>query len=95
MASAGGCWCPRRSRSAPSESSSSHEGCTSPAVLLKELEEFRAKVTLAKAEEELDWRDRPQDDLVLTLAPAAWLGEQALPLLDERFEESTFLVLRD
>ncbi len=63
-------------------------------VLLKELEDFRAKVMLAKTEVELDWRDKPHDDLVLALALASWIGELALPGLDQRFEETTLQVLR-
>jgi hypothetical protein len=54
------------------------------ALLVKELETFKAKVTLAQAETLEDWRERPHDDLVLALAIAAWLGEKALPGLDGR-----------
>ena len=47
-------------------------------VLEKELLAFRAKVT-AKGNEtfEADWRSRQHDDLVLSLAIAAFLGENA------------------
>jgi hypothetical protein len=49
-------------------------------VLGKELRAFRAKVTAAGNETmEADWRSRAHDDLVLALAIAAWLGEQAPP----------------
>ncbi|MBY0522267.1 MAG: hypothetical protein K2R98_02650 [Gemmataceae bacterium] len=50
------------------------------AVLGKELLAFRAKITTAGNETlENDWRSAAHDDLVLALAIAAWLGEQAQP----------------
>ncbi len=44
--------------------------------LVKELEAFRAKITVsALAEPAVDWREGPQDDLVLAVALAAWWAE--------------------
>jgi hypothetical protein len=49
-------------------------------TLGKELQSFRARVTLAGNETaEADWRTRAHDDLVLALAIAAWLGEHDRP----------------
>lgn len=48
------------------------------AVLRRELESFRAKITLAGHDTYgagADWRDGNHDDLVLAVAMAAWLGE--------------------
>jgi hypothetical protein len=48
-------------------------------TLQKELLAFRAKVTAARTDTpELDWRDRPHDDMVLAVAIAVFLGEQAV-----------------
>jgi hypothetical protein len=46
-------------------------------ILLKELQDFRVKITL-KANEvfEADWREKAHDDLVLALALASWVGER-------------------
>jgi hypothetical protein len=41
-----------------------------------EMGAFRARVTLAGGAEELSWRDRAHDDLVLALALAVWEGER-------------------
>jgi hypothetical protein len=46
-------------------------------TLVKELEEFRAKVPAGGGGDELvDWRERPHDDLVLAAAIAAWYAER-------------------
>jgi hypothetical protein len=58
------------------------------AVLVKELENFRAKVTTARDEAFESWREGQHDDLVLAVALAAWLGEQALPTPDDLPEET-------
>jgi hypothetical protein len=58
------------------------------AVLVKELENFRAKVTAARPETFESWREGQHDDLVLAVALAAWLGEQALPTPDDLPEET-------
>lgn len=54
------------------------------ALLLWELETFRAKPTLANAESLADLRHGPHDDLVLAVALAAWVGEGTLPGLHEQ-----------
>ena len=46
-------------------------------VLLKELENFRVKITPAANETFEAWRERDHDDMVLSVALAAWVGEQA------------------
>jgi hypothetical protein len=51
------------------------------AMLIKEMENFKAKVTLAQAEELDSWRDGQQGDLVLAVALAAWFGEKGVPAL--------------
>jgi hypothetical protein len=49
------------------------------AVLLKELEMFKVKVTLATGHETFEaWRERDHDDLVLSLAMACWVGERGI-----------------
>jgi hypothetical protein len=45
-------------------------------VLTKELELFRMKVTLDKDESFASWRERPHDDIVLSLALACWYGQK-------------------
>jgi hypothetical protein len=45
-------------------------------VLLKELENFKVKVTAAANETFEAWRERDNDDLVLATALAAWLAER-------------------
>jgi hypothetical protein len=45
-------------------------------VLTKELELFRMKVTLDKDESFASWRERPHDDIVLSLALACWCGQK-------------------
>ena len=49
------------------------------AVLVRELETFRVKITEAANETFGAWRDGQHDDLVLAAALAAWAGERALP----------------
>jgi hypothetical protein len=51
-------------------------------TLVRELTNFRAKVTVATAEVELDWREGAHDDLVLAVAVAAWEGERHRPLTE-------------
>ena len=60
------------------------------AVLVQELENFRAKVTAAKKETLESWREGRHDDLVLAVAMAAWLGEQALTAPGEGPDEPVF-----
>ncbi|HEY7309269.1 MAG TPA: hypothetical protein VH643_07940 [Gemmataceae bacterium] len=57
------------------------------AVLVKELENFRVKITAARPETFASWREGQHDDLVLAAALAAWLGEQTLPTADDLPEE--------
>ena len=59
------------------------------AVLVQELENFRAKVTAAKKETLESWREGRHDDLILAVAMAAWLGEKALTMPDDQAEEFT------
>lgn len=49
------------------------------AVLKKELETFKVKVTVAGNEQFSAWRERDRDDTVLALALACWAGERARP----------------
>ena len=60
------------------------------AVLVQELENFRAKVTAARQETLESWREGRHDDLVLAVAVAAWLGEQALTAPGEGPDEPVF-----
>jgi hypothetical protein len=60
---------------------------TDAAVLIRELENYRTKVTTARQETLESWREGRHDDLVLAVAMAAWLGEQALTTEDDRQEE--------
>jgi hypothetical protein len=54
------------------------------AVLLgKELENFKIRPPSVKEDDLAAWREGPHDDLVLAIALAAWLGELALPPLDD------------
>jgi hypothetical protein len=48
-------------------------------VLVKELQNFRVKITPAAHETFEAWREGDHDDLVLATALPAWAGEQALP----------------
>ena len=45
-------------------------------LLARELVNFRFKVTAKGSEDTLDWREGPDDDLVLALAIAAWQAER-------------------
>lgn len=49
------------------------------AVLVRELETFRVKVTESANESFGAWREGQHDDLVLSVALAAWMGEKCLP----------------
>jgi hypothetical protein len=64
-------------------------------LLMKELQNFKTKVTLAEQEEAMEcWRESKQDDLVLAVGVAAWMGELTLPGLDEKPEaEVTRLIV--
>jgi hypothetical protein len=46
------------------------------ALLARELVNFRFKVAHNGPEDALDWREGPDDDLVLALAIAAWEAER-------------------
>jgi hypothetical protein len=48
------------------------------AVLVKELESFRVKITASANETFEAWRERDHDDLVLAAALAAWVGEHGV-----------------
>lgn len=52
-------------------------------VLVKELENFKARVTLKRQDPLEDWREGDHDDLVLALGLAAWVAETGLPDLYE------------
>src|SRR5262249_19666725 len=59
------------------------------ATLVRELESFRTKITLARTDTLETWREGQHDGLVLDLALAALAGERALPPLhDPRQERS-------
>jgi hypothetical protein len=45
-------------------------------MLVQELQRFRVKATLATDDTLEAWRERPHDDLVLSVAIAAWQGER-------------------
>jgi hypothetical protein len=64
-------------------------------LLVKELENFRVHVTLARNDSPESWREGQHDDLVLAAALAGWMGERALPPLEDPAEETaiTRLVL--
>jgi hypothetical protein len=49
------------------------------AMLVRELETFRVKITEAANETFGAWREGQHDDLVLAVALAAWMGERCLP----------------
>jgi hypothetical protein len=46
-------------------------------LLVRVLENFRVKVTTARTETFESWREGQNDDLVLAVALAAWVAEQA------------------
>jgi hypothetical protein len=60
------------------------------AVLVQELENFRAKVATARQETLESWREGRHDDLILAVAVAAWLGELALTAPGEGPDEPVF-----
>jgi hypothetical protein len=79
---------------------SSHRLWTIPShpltpVLLKELQTFSTKITLAGNETFESWRERDHDDLVLALAMAAWGAEVTLPSLQQRPQEQVTGVVAD
>jgi hypothetical protein len=47
-------------------------------VLIKELEDFRVKITAAANESYEAWRERAHDDLVLATGLAAWVAERGI-----------------
>ncbi len=49
------------------------------ATLVRELENFRVKITAARNEVFEAWRENAHDDLVLATGLAAWCGEKGLP----------------
>jgi hypothetical protein len=51
-------------------------------TLVEELNRFSVKITAAGNETFESWRERDHDDLVLAVAMAAWIGEQAAKLGD-------------
>jgi hypothetical protein len=52
-------------------------------ILVRELAEFRVKITAAANETFESWRERAHDDMVLATAIAAWLGGRlALPWIE-------------
>jgi hypothetical protein len=50
-------------------------------TLMRELENFRVKITAARNEVYKAWREGAHDDLVLATGLAAWCAEKALPPL--------------
>jgi hypothetical protein len=50
-------------------------------LLVQELVNFKARMTLARDATVESWREGPHDDLVLALGLAAWRGETLLPPL--------------
>jgi hypothetical protein len=52
-------------------------------ILVRELENFRLKATVARPESFGTWQESHHDELVLALALAAWAGEKALPAFTE------------
>jgi hypothetical protein len=53
-------------------------GLPMASVLVRELETFRVKITASANETFESWRERDHDDLVLSVAMAAWVGDRAL-----------------
>jgi hypothetical protein len=56
-------------------------------LLMKELETFKLRVTMARDETMESWREGPHDDLVFAAALAVWVVEQGLPPLHEPPDE--------
>jgi hypothetical protein len=50
-------------------------------ILIRELENYRIKITAARNEVFEPWREGQHDDLVLAVTLAAWAGEKGLPPL--------------
>jgi hypothetical protein len=55
-------------------------GVKQEAILLKELQNFRMKITTAANEVFGSWREGEHDDLVLAAAIGCWVAENALPV---------------
>ncbi len=53
------------------------------ATLVRELENFRVKITAARNEVFEAWREGAHDDLVLATGLVAWWGEKGLPPVSE------------
>ena len=51
------------------------QGLDMAATLAEELQQFRLK-TVPLSDNEVEWRERPHDDLVLAVVVAAWQGER-------------------
>ena len=51
-------------------------------TLVRELQNFRVKITAARHETFEAWREGAHDDLVLAVALAAWCGEKTLPSME-------------
>jgi hypothetical protein len=58
-------------------------GLPDASILVRELENFRLKATVARPESFGAWQGSHHDELVLALALAAWAGEKALPAFAE------------
>lgn len=53
-------------------------GIPNSTVLIKELENFKVKITASANETFESWRERDHDDVVLAVAMACWLGEKGM-----------------
>lgn len=53
--------------------------------LTREMASFRARVKVAGSDEDVSWREREHDDLVLAVALAAWEGERNPPCIGKPF----------
>jgi hypothetical protein len=53
--------------------------------LFRDMAAFRANVRVAGSNEEVNWREREHDDLVLAVALAAWEGERNPPFCGKPF----------
>jgi hypothetical protein len=53
-------------------------------ALSREMASFRSAVKLSGGEDEITWREREHDDLVLAVALAAWEGERIRRVSDSR-----------
>lgn len=63
------------------------------ALLIKELESFRAKATLSQDAEET-WREGRDDDLILAMGLACWLAEETLPRPEDIDQDAEYEVVR-